>query len=143
MCKFEFWIQHATCFGFDSSVLSQLLFLRHYKQWIRAYICQLYGISCAEVGWYTGHRENIYLISRGIINQLMYLFRSVTLIAIYLFNDTCSRGSSFGVMTRLRTGRPRSRNSIPGRGNRFFSSPKLANRLWGPPRLLHIFTGYQ
>jgi len=37
-CKFEFWIWHATCFEFDSSVLFRLLFLRHHTQWIRAYI---------------------------------------------------------------------------------------------------------
>jgi hypothetical protein len=71
----------------------------------------------------------------------MYLFSSVTGIDIYLFKDTCSRGSCFGIMTRLLAGRPRSRNSIPGRGNRFFSSPKLPDRLWGPPSLL--FTSYQ
>jgi hypothetical protein len=61
-------------------------------------------------------------------------------IAIYLFNDTCSRGSWVGIMTRLRPGRPRSRNSIPGMDNRFFSSPRLADGLWDPPSLL--FTGY-
>jgi hypothetical protein len=93
----------------------------------------LYGNSCAEVGCYTGHRENIYIISRGIINQLMYLFSSVTVIAIYLFNDTCSHGSSVG--------RPRNRNSILGRCNRFFSSLNLPDRLLGPSSL--SFTGYQ
>jgi len=75
-----------------------------------------------------------------VFKWLIYLFSSVAVIAIYLFKDTCSRGSWVGIMTRLRPGGPRSRNSIPGRDNRFFSSPKLADRLWGPASLL--FTGY-
>jgi hypothetical protein len=109
-------------------------------QWISAciYVCQFYGNSCTVVRCYTGHRKNIQLISRGIINQLI---SSVTVIAVYLFNDMCSRGSSVGVMTRLRVGLPMSLNSFPGRGNRFFSSLKLLERFWGPPSLL--FTGHQ
>jgi hypothetical protein len=37
--------------------------------------------------------------------------------------ETVSRDSSVGIMTRLPAGQPRSLGSIPGRGNRFVSSP--------------------
>jgi len=33
------------------------------------------------------------------------------------------------------------RDSIPGKGKRFFSSSKHPDQLWGPPSLL--FSGYQ
>jgi hypothetical protein len=48
-----------------------------------------------------------------------------------------SRDSSVKISTRLRAGRPKSRDSIPGRGNVFFSYSYCPDQLWGPPRLLY------
>jgi hypothetical protein len=40
-----------------------------------------------------------------------------------LFEDARSRDSTVGIANRQRAGRPGSRDSIPGRGKKFFSSP--------------------
>jgi hypothetical protein len=44
-----------------------------------------------------------------------------------------SRDSLVGVMTELRTSRPRKRGSVPGSDKRFMSSPKRPDCLSGPP----------
>jgi len=36
-----------------------------------------------------------------------------------------------GIVTSLRAGRPRNRGSIPDRSERYISSPKRPDRLWG------------
>jgi hypothetical protein len=43
--------------------------------------------------------------------------------------------------TRLWTGRLRTLDSIPGTGNRFFSSLTHPGWVWGPPNLL-LFSGH-
>jgi hypothetical protein len=48
-----------------------------------------------------------------------------------------SRNSSDGIATGYRLD---CLGSIPGRGKRFFSSPRCPDQLWGPPSLL--FSGY-
>jgi hypothetical protein len=40
--------------------------------------------------------------------------------------------SSVGLVDKLRTGQAKSRDFIPGRGKRFFSTPKRPDRLWSP-----------
>ena len=50
-------------------------------------------------------------------------------------------GESFGIVTELRTGRPRNRRSILSERKRFLSSPKRPHRLWGTHSLL--FNGYE
>jgi hypothetical protein len=54
---------------------------------------------------------------------------------------TGSHDNSVSIATRQRARQPRSRSSIPGMGKRFFSSPWLADRLWGIPSLLYNRTG--
>ena len=49
---------------------------------------------------------------------------------------TFSQDGSVGIVTRLRAGRPRNCNSIPGKGRRFFSCFKSLHGLRGPPSLL-------
>jgi len=52
-----------------------------------------------------------------------------------------ARDSSFGTATRLRSGQPTSRGSIPGTGSQCRSSPKRPDRLRGLPSL--VFSGYR
>jgi hypothetical protein len=47
-----------------------------------------------------------------------------------------SRGSSVGIATELRAGRPRGRSLSPGEGSTMFTSPYRPVRLWGPPNVL-------
>jgi hypothetical protein len=49
-----------------------------------------------------------------------------------------SRVSSVGIATSYGL---ESRDSISGRGKRFFSTPQRSDRLWGPPS--HISSGYR
>jgi hypothetical protein len=47
-----------------------------------------------------------------------------------------SRGSSFGIETRLQTGRSGFKCSVPDGGWEFFFSSPRPKRIWGPPSLL-------
>jgi hypothetical protein len=52
-----------------------------------------------------------------------------------------NRGGLVRVTTRLRDGQLTNLVSIPGMGNRFFSSPKYPHRLWASPSI--VFNGYR
>jgi hypothetical protein len=50
-----------------------------------------------------------------------------------LLGPTWNRDSSVGIAMGYGLD---GRGLIPGKGKRFFSTPQLLNRLWGPPNLL-------
>jgi hypothetical protein len=49
------------------------------------------------------------------------------------FNKNLLHDSAFGIATGYELD---DRGSISGRGNKFFSTPKLPDRIWGPTKLL-------
>jgi hypothetical protein len=72
-----------------------------------------------------------------------YFLLIILVIQLFCFNSIFShflccvgRDSSVGVVTRLRTGNPRSPVSIPNGGKSFFSFPNIPDWFWSPLSLV-------
>jgi hypothetical protein len=86
--------------------------------------------SIWDLLWAKRHWDRVIFEYMGLS---VSVHQSFVFVFIHLPSTVNSRGSSFGIVTKLQAGRTRNRGSIPGRAKRFVSSPKRPDLLVARP----------
>jgi hypothetical protein len=123
--------------------IAAMLFRYHGYGWRQRTTLALRDVICSrDFASVTSPYNHIKSKPKTLSRQKMYCrylhfkFRHSYGAVLCVFLNKYSLNSRVGIVNIPLAWRPRNYGSIPGRDNKYFSSPKRPNRIWGTPSFL-------